>query len=155
MGSRMNSPRACRLETQMHVIMVWHIATCLCEINWEQANLRRESGHFIVATALSKYRAYLVAFVPRFLPDRAYITKFMFDQVVQEARDKLKGCNSPTTKYDKMMILGEDDHPGETIIKRGAVLGKRLLVDITDNELRWKILVDFLGRYDVVCGSLQ
>ena len=29
------------------------------------------------------------------------------------------------------------------ILKRGAVLGKRLLVDITDNELRWKILADF------------
>ena len=67
----------------------------------------------------------------------------MFDQVVQEARDKLKGCNSPATKYDKMMRLGEVDHPGETIIKRGAVLGKHLLVDITDNERRWKILADF------------
>ncbi|XP_030948877.1 uncharacterized protein LOC115972758 [Quercus lobata] len=134
---------ACRLETQTHVIMVWHIATCLCEINWEQANLQRESEHFIVATALSKYCAYLVAFAPRFLPDHAYITEFMFDQVVQEARDKLQGCNSPATMYDKMMRFGEDDHPGETIIKRGAVLGKQLLVDITDNELRWKILADF------------
>ncbi|KAM3749390.1 hypothetical protein ACB098_05G181000 [Castanea mollissima] len=134
---------ACRLETQTHVIMVWHIATCICEINWEQANLQRESEHFIVATALSKYCAYLVAFAPRFLPDHAYITEFMFDQVVQEARDKLQGCNSPATMYDKMMRLGEDDHPGETIIIRGAVLGKHLLVDITDNELRWKILADF------------
>ena len=96
-----------------------------------------------MATALSKYRAYLVAFPPRFLPDHAYITEFMFDQVVQEARDKLQGCNSPATMYDKMMRLGEDDYPGETIINRGAVLGKRLLVDITDNELRWKILADF------------
>ncbi|KAM3701552.1 hypothetical protein ACJW30_05G181400 [Castanea mollissima] len=134
---------ACRLETQTHVIMVWHIATCICEINWEQANLQRESEHFIVATALSKYCAYLVAFAPRFLPDHAYITEFMFDQVVQEARDKLQGCNSPATMYDKMMRLGEDDHPGETIIIRGAVLGKHLLVDITGNELRWKILADF------------
>ena len=134
---------ACRLETQTHVIMIWHIATCLCEINWKQANLQRESEHFVVATTLSKYCAYLVAFAPRFLPDHAYITEFMFDQVVQEARDKLKGCNSPATMYDKMMRLGDDDHPGETIIKRGAVLGKHLLVDITDNELRWKILADF------------
>ncbi|KAK7817557.1 uncharacterized protein LOC136069496 [Quercus suber] len=134
---------ACRLETQTHVIMVWHIATCLCEINWKQANLQRESEHFMVATALSKYCAYLVAFAPRFLPDHAYITEFMFDQVVQEARDKLKGCNSPATMYDKMRRLGEDDHPGETIIERGAVLGKHLLVDITDNERRWKILADF------------
>nr|POF00603.1 hypothetical protein CFP56_27676 [Quercus suber] len=64
-------------------------------------------------------------------------------KVVQEARDKLKGCNSPATMYDKMRRLGEDDHPGETIIERGAVLGKHLLVDITDNERRWKILADF------------
>ena len=41
------------------------------------------------------------------------------------------------------MRLGEDDHLGETIIKRGDVIRKHLLVDITDNELRWKILVDF------------
>ena len=98
---------ACRLETQTHVIMVWHIATCLCEINWKQANLQRESEHFVVATALSKYCAYLVAFAPRFLPDHAYFTEFMFDQVAQEARDKLKGCNSPATKYDKLIILGK------------------------------------------------
>ena len=50
---------------------------------------------------------------------------------------------SPATMYDKMMRLGEDDHPGETIIKRGPVLRKHLLVDITDNALRWKILADF------------
>ena len=101
-------------------------------------------------TALSKYRAYLVTFAPRFLLNHAYITEFMFDQVVQEARDKLKGCKSPTTKYDKMIRLGEDDHPGEPIIKRGVVLGKRLLVDITDNELRWKILVDFWAEPNIV-----
>ena len=52
---------ACRLETQTHVIMVWHIATSLCELNLssqeivtgEQVNQQRESEDFIVATKLS------------------------------------------------------------------------------------------------------
>ena len=89
---------AFRLETQTHVIMVWHIATCLCEINLEQAKLQRESEHFIVATALSKYCAYFLVFAPRFLPDHAYITEFMFDEVVQGARDELKVYATHTTR---------------------------------------------------------
>ena len=87
-------------QTQTHVIMIWHIATSLCELNLssqeivtgEQVNQRRESNDFIVATKLSKYCAYLVAFAPRLLPDHVYTTEIIFDQVVVEARYKLKGC---------------------------------------------------------------
>ncbi|KAE7995487.1 hypothetical protein FH972_000271 [Carpinus fangiana] len=146
---------ACRLETQTHVIMVWHIATSLCEIAAretslceiavrEEAQMRRESEHFIVATSLSKYCAYLVAFTPRLLPDHAHTTETIFDQVVGEARDLLRGFKTLTTRYGKMMRLGEGDPvPGETIMKRSAVLAKRLIVGIEDNEQRWKILADF------------
>ena len=56
---------ACKLETQTRVIMVWHLATNLCEIECKQDNLVMESKHFIVANALSKYCAYLGAFAPR------------------------------------------------------------------------------------------
>jgi hypothetical protein len=56
---------ACRLETQTHVIMVWHIATSLCEKECKQDNLVMKSTPFIVANALSKYCAYLVAFAPK------------------------------------------------------------------------------------------
>ncbi|GMY38450.1 hypothetical protein FCV25MIE_33694 [Fagus crenata] len=122
---------ACRLETQTHVIMVWHIATSLCEKECKQDNIVMKSTPFIVANALSKYCAYLVAFAPRFLPDNSYMTEVIFDQVVQEARDVLNGCNSTTSKYGKMMKIsagvGKGD-PGENIIKRGA---------------RWEILADF------------
>ncbi|GLT72756.1 hypothetical protein SLA2020_446610 [Shorea laevis] len=41
-----------------------------------------------------------------------------------------------------MMRLGEGD-PGETIMKRSAVLAKHLIEEIEDNERRWKILADF------------
>ena len=133
---------ACRLETQTHVIMVWHIATSICETECKLANLQMESEHFIVANALSKYCAYLVAFAPRFLPDHSYITEVIFDQVVQEARDVLNGCNSATTKHEKMITIGESDHDGK-IVRKGAVLANHLITRIEDNERRWKILAEF------------
>jgi hypothetical protein len=133
---------ACRLETQTHVIMVWHIATSICEIEFKPANLQMESEHFIVANALSKYCAYLVAFAPRFLPDHSYITEVIFDQVVEEARDVLNGCNSATSKHEKMITIGERDHYGK-IVRKGVVLANHLKTRITDNERRWKILAEF------------
>ncbi|KAK4588209.1 hypothetical protein RGQ29_019267 [Quercus rubra] len=154
---------ACRLETQTHVIMVWHIATSLCELNLssqeivtgEQVNQQRESEDFIVATKLSKYCAYLVAFAPRLLPDHPYITEFIFDHVVVEAREKLKGCEKiicqkmfnlckddrMKTISKKMLTLGQEDG-NQKIIERGAVLAKDLLEKIDDNGRRWKILAE-------------
>ncbi|GMY38448.1 hypothetical protein FCV25MIE_33692 [Fagus crenata] len=137
---------ACRLETQTHVIMVWHIATSLCEKECKQGNIVMKITPFIVANALSKYCAYLVAFAPRFLSDNSYMTEVIFDQVVQEARDVLNGCNSATSKYGKMMKIsvgaGKGD-PGENIIKRGAVLAKHIRKLSVDNVQRWEILADF------------
>ncbi|GMY38456.1 hypothetical protein FCV25MIE_33700 [Fagus crenata] len=128
---------ACKLETQTRVIMVWHLATNLCEIECKQDNLVMESKHFIMANALSKYCAYLVAFAPRFV---------------------LNGCNSATSKYEKMMKIsagaGKGD-PGEniiksyealTLIKRGAVLAKHIRELSVDNVQRWEILADFLAE---------
>jgi hypothetical protein len=47
-----------------------------------------------------------------------------------------------------MMTIGEGKgDPGETIITRGALLAKHLIVGISDNnELRWKILADFWAK---------
>ncbi|KAM3701553.1 hypothetical protein ACJW31_05G182300 [Castanea mollissima] len=156
---------ACRLQTQTHVILVWHIATSLCELNLstqviatgEQVNQQRESNDFIVATKLSKYCAYLVAFAPRLLPDHKYTTEIIFDQVVVEARYKLKGCEKSICQKmftfckddrekrisGKMFNLGiEDDEGIEEIIEKGAVLAKQLIEKIQDNGLRWKILAE-------------
>jgi hypothetical protein len=60
---------------------------------------------FILATSLCKYCAYLVAFAPRLLPDHAYTAKTIFDQVVGDARDPLRGFKTLTTRYGKMMTI--------------------------------------------------
>ena len=156
---------ACSLETQTHVIMVWHIATSLCELNLssqeivtgEQVNQQRESKDFIVATKMSKYCAYLVAFAPRLLPDHPCITEFIFNHVVVEARIKLKRCEKSICQKlftlckddrkeriskEMLTLVQEDDKGIEEIIERGAVLAKILLIKIKDNGLRWKILAE-------------
>ncbi|KAK9267452.1 hypothetical protein L1049_009878 [Liquidambar formosana] len=139
---------ACGLETNTHVIMVWHIATTLCELALSKSVSRsqgkhfRQTEHFIVATSLSKYCAYLVAFAPRFLPDNAYVSEFIFDQIVIETKDFLKECKSMEKKFEKM-IESADGNIGDTLIKRGAELGNRLLNGIQNQEQRWKILADF------------
>ncbi|KAK9267802.1 hypothetical protein L1049_010238 [Liquidambar formosana] len=135
---------ACRLETNIHVIMVWHIATSLCELALSKSILhtQRRQEYFIVATSLSKYCAYLVAFAPRFLPDSAYVSEFIFNQVVIETREFLKKCKSMEKRFEKMMTLGDGDS-ADTVTERGAMLAKRLMRGIENEELRWKILADF------------
>ncbi|XP_038689146.1 uncharacterized protein LOC119988246 isoform X2 [Tripterygium wilfordii] len=192
---------ACKLESLVHVIMVWHIATSVCEMESSQSNQgmerdrdfimapasqqmeakgdfnvaqasqrlevggnsgetemdlevpkpvqgkrrkvdpnykRKEDKNFIVATSLSKYCAYLVAFCPRLLPYHAYSTEFIFDRVVCEAREYLEGCHSMTSRCQKIMALG----PGENILRRGA-------------EYTMEDFGRFLGRDDVVCSNLR
>lgn len=138
---------ACKLSTQTHVIMVWHIATSLCEIaasnrnNWEQL---RETEHFKVATTLSKYCAYLLAFKPKLLPEHAYTTEVIFEQVIAEARDVLNGCSNMKSKYEKMMKFADEAESEKFIIQKGGVLGKQILQEINENvELQWKVLADF------------
>ena len=102
-----------------------------------------------MVTKLSKYCA-LVAFAPKLFPDPAHNIEIIFDQIVAEARNKLKGwkkgiCkdNSMKSICEKMLTSGKEGHEGdEEIIEKGAVLAKHLLKGINDNGLTWKILVE-------------
>lgn len=144
---------ACRLETQAHVVMVWHIATSLCEFkSSEQVNPQSLGENFVVATSLSKYCAYLAVFAPRFLPDHAYTTELIIDKVLGEAKDVLIGCKNRTSIYEKLMAL-DKDNTEETIIKRGAKLGHVMIEGIEDEELRWKVLADFWAELMLFVAS--
>ncbi|XP_058072674.1 uncharacterized protein LOC131221438 isoform X2 [Magnolia sinica] len=161
---------ACHLETHTHTILVWHIATSICENQWNFG----DAIDILVATTLSKYCAYLVAFVPALLPNHAYATESIFDAVVDEARIMLKGWKSLEERCDELMgrhetemgnrvgderpetimrrgirvwkrLLGireDEQQPGpDTVIAKGAKLAKQLLE--TRLHFKWKILADF------------
>ncbi|GLT50789.1 hypothetical protein SLA2020_242510 [Shorea laevis] len=129
---------ACSLETPTHVILVWHIATSLCKIATPPKSLR--NGDFVVATGLSDYCAYLVAFAPRLISDNATDSEFIFDQVLKDCRGSLKECKSDRDKYEKIMsMLGGQ----ETIIHEGARLANDLRRLQNESDFMWKVLADF------------
>ncbi|KAK2631990.1 hypothetical protein EUGRSUZ_L02157 [Eucalyptus grandis] len=132
---------ACKLETQTQVILVWHIATSFCEHQKPERLGSPEWTNFLVATNLSKYLAYLVAFAPRLLPDHPYVAEYVFDQAIIEARKFFNGCKTMeklVTKIEGDSRLAEE----KTVIGRGAKLRKQL-IDNTYEKSIWKILADF------------
>ncbi|XP_058071020.1 uncharacterized protein LOC131220065 [Magnolia sinica] len=102
---------------------------------------REEEHHRLVATSLSRYCAYLVAFVPVLLPDHAYTTELIFDKVIREAREILEECRPKSRLYENMMKI-DGGNSGGTIIGDGVKLGKQLL-EIQDQGRRWKVLADY------------
>ncbi|GAB4827120.1 hypothetical protein Ancab_034007 [Ancistrocladus abbreviatus] len=152
----------CQMETHTHVILVWHIATTLCEIHFQRSARSRSaeektacSDNFQVATVLSKYCAYLVAFAPELLPDRVTITRGIYHRVVNsEAKNLFKGCNfTNESKYKKLMAVSEEQSPA--ILEKGAQLGKRLINEIGDEAMRWKVLADFWAELIVFLAPTE
>ncbi|KAF8031488.1 hypothetical protein BT93_D0641 [Corymbia citriodora subsp. variegata] len=142
---------ACWLETQTQVIMVWHIATSFCE---NQKPVRSGSAgwtNFLVATSLSKYVAYLVAFAPRLLPDHPYVVEYVFDRVIIAAKIFFKGRKTMEERVNKMKGNSSSAHEEsnsssaheETVIILGAQLGNQLVNDLKDEEMIWMVLADF------------
>lgn len=132
----------CTLPTHIHTILVWHIATTISgnEVSSEPPlNIDR-----LVAQSLSDYCAYLVAFIPDMLPGHGYDTQRIFDAVVMEARQRLAGCKSVSSRCEKLMtgLHGVDG----TILDMGAKLGRELMDMVPGEEQRWKVLADFWGE---------
>ncbi|KAF8032160.1 hypothetical protein BT93_D1171 [Corymbia citriodora subsp. variegata] len=124
---------ACKLETQTQVIMVWHIATSFLE-----HEVPVSGSNFLVATNLSKYLAYLVAFAPRLLPGHPYVAENMFDQIILEARKVLEGCKTDQERIERLKEIAKS--PNEAVMNRGARLGVQL--QKRDSEHIWKILAE-------------
>jgi hypothetical protein len=118
----------CREETHTDTILIWHIATCYCDMMPRQSDHNREA-----ATALSGYCAYLVAFLPEFLPEHSLTTKAVFQRVLQEARDAL--ATTPGVRHYQSDV--------ETTFCKGVKLARELETQLLDPCLRWKLMAEF------------
>lgn len=127
---------ACELPTSVHTVLVWHIATTICDTTTP----RQQTGDRLVAKCMSEYCAYLVAFVPDMLPGHAYDTRRIFNAVVMEARDYLAGCDTMRDRCVKLLELQCNEL---TILGMGAKLGSELRYRVHDRSRRWKVLADF------------
>ncbi|XBH81210.1 hypothetical protein VPH35_106812 [Triticum aestivum] len=135
---------ACTLPTHIHTILVWHIGTTM-SMHGDEDPLRLR-GNRLVAKSLSDYCAYLVAFVPDMLPGHGYHTQRIFDAVVMEARESLAGCETVSSRCEKLMMMVL---PGSnsTVLEMGARLGKELITGVVPEARRCKVLADFWAEF--------
>ncbi|KAK3432880.1 hypothetical protein EUGRSUZ_D00387 [Eucalyptus grandis] len=99
--------------------------------------------HFGIATQLSKYLAYLVAFTPRLLPDHPYRTQSIFRSAVSEARGLFKESSVSMDKRIEMLKGIDVEQCQENIVLQGAKLGRQFASVVANEEQIWKVLADF------------
>ncbi|CAN6463481.1 unnamed protein product [Victoria cruziana] len=158
-------PWACiNLETSIHTILVWHVATTLCEPpppavqRWWSAACpggqrsvkgNEEAPHatyLLVATQLSKYCAYLVAFAPELLPGNPYLTETIFDDAIADATARFGKCRTLRQRHKEARALAgeyveEAAAASRSIICLGSLLANQL--EMMEEGRRWKLLADF------------
>jgi Protein of unknown function, DUF594 len=129
------------LRTAVHTIMVWHIATSLCESHLavKLGGSKKSFKSYKVAIHLSRYCAYLVAFYPELLTLNSNLVKFIFWKIIDETSDFFGREHNLQKKCNKMMSCSDG---GEKIIHLGLKLG-RYLMEIPNDDDRWKIMADF------------
>lgn len=123
-------PAKLSATTAVERILMWHIATQVCDL-LSQGQLGSEpSGspvkkEHLVATTLSAYCAYLVSSAPELLPEHSYDTRLLLDGVQTEAREALKGCLSLSRDgtCDKLKAVQVD--PSSGILRAQVHLGRR------------------------------
>lgn len=127
------------LEADTHRILVWHIATCLCEINLlgedrakQMKVVRLRSGpyiketivpelewrHYVTAVSLSNYCAYLLT--EALVPDNGLVVDRVLTEVRRETRRAtLSTPRSQTLQdiYEKLMnIVSNPDVENNTVV---------------------------------------
>jgi hypothetical protein len=133
---------ACTLPTNIHNILVWHIGTTIAM----DGHPVPRTGDHRVAKTLSDYCAYLVAFVPDMLPGHGYDTQRIFDAVVMEARKSLTGCDTVSSRCEKLTMMALASDSSGTILELGGRLGRELR-GVVPEARRWKVLADFWAEF--------
>ncbi|XP_022679722.1 uncharacterized protein LOC105913856 isoform X1 [Setaria italica] len=125
-GLELGSVSLQQKENQVCVILTWHISTCYCDREFSASGSAITNEHYEVATRLSKYCAYLVAFAPKLLPGHHYDTWIAFMLVAEEA-----------LKQQQSQEAGDE----ETIYRKGLRLGEQLKNMQADHC--WEVLAGF------------
>lgn len=156
------------LSSSTRTVLVWHIATTICaDQDHGTNNSDQEHDQGIdnsdqdqdqgidnsdqlgnnrrVATTLSSYCAYLLAFIPDMLPDHSYTATQILDSVVLDARKRLDTAKTLSGRCKMMLGLGKTHNSNmeqdRSILILGASLADKLL---SENERPpWKLLAGF------------
>ncbi|KAL6606311.1 hypothetical protein ACP70R_041964 [Stipagrostis hirtigluma subsp. patula] len=130
---------ACESASIADVILTWHIATALLEAKHPLPKHTQPGASRKVATAMSGYCAYLVAFHPELLPDDKDGTEHLYKEMKKELKKEMGCwgyyCPPPRDLYDKLMdIAGWRHGEAATPRRKGARWGKLMEVAERDEE---------------------
>uniref|UniRef100_A0A0E0F8L3 DUF4220 domain-containing protein n=1 Tax=Oryza meridionalis TaxID=40149 RepID=A0A0E0F8L3_9ORYZ len=140
--------------TTTHTILAWHIATTLCEAHDPMHQPSEEEQHRTetatnrhVASSLSRYCAYLVAFAPELLPDHCFISESTFDSLIIETQTLLEKVKTLQQRCEILKEVGAmpdiNNNRRFRLTISGAQLGNQLIHEITSPRLRWKVMSNF------------
>lgn len=146
--------KACKHATCAHTILIWHIATYICDVKTRARASRAAGGggdqqrrHREIAMSLSRYCAYLVSSAPDLLPDHQYTTQTIAEAVLLDLRRCLHGCTSNEAAVLKLQDTAKlaIRTPSTSAPDSIHVLGVRLAEDLMKigEAKRWEVLADF------------
>ncbi|KAL5201827.1 hypothetical protein ABZP36_036181 [Zizania latifolia] len=140
-------------KTYAPYILAWHVATSICSYEHSKSDMATLQAspefryHYQVATKLSGYCAYLVAFAPELLPDGTYTSQLLSCRMLEDAHKYLAGCKSSSEKYDRLTKLGrhgwQEKEERRPLLYEGAVLALNLVDRKKDALERWEVLARF------------
>jgi hypothetical protein len=132
----------CESKSIAEFILTCHIATSLLELQQTMGPHRK------VATTLSKYCAYLVAFSPELLPEDKNGTERVYMNMKKELKEELGGCwwyhiSLRRTRYKRLTEMGKWQQEAATVVQKGSQFGKALMEKAKENdEPVWELLAD-------------
>lgn len=157
----------CLQDTHIHTILIWHIATSYGEAR--QSDDGPMVGdtllYFGIATKLSRYCAYLVAFLPELLPGDSLTTRMVLQELLQEAETLYGHTNTGTNnmkrrKLVKLALLPRD--PIQTTLQKGVTLGRQLEDSHPNQQEHWRMVAAcwvrihlYMAPSDNVAGHIQ
>ncbi|KAG2639786.1 hypothetical protein PVAP13_2KG042500 [Panicum virgatum] len=149
---------ACSSNSTSVTILTWHIATCIHELRHPYHYQHgREQGfrydlvdHKIIATHLSRYCAYLMAWSPELLPDDKEWSMSLYEIIKKDAKRALAaaGCTAggsltPEAEYEQVIQLLSVNSSMHDVLRNGMMLGKQLVELIEGEETAWMVLAGF------------
>uniref|UniRef100_I1PZ33 DUF4220 domain-containing protein n=1 Tax=Oryza glaberrima TaxID=4538 RepID=I1PZ33_ORYGL len=151
----------CQNDNITEVMLIWHIATTILEAKFpKKKGSSSFQAHRTVATTLSKYCAYLVAFKPELLPNNLDGTQRVYGAMKKEMKAALGCCRYYFPRkmvgrvaVDRLMKVGQqleskrklEEADEMTLMCKGVKVGKFLFKKATqiDNEAPvWEVLAN-------------
>uniref|UniRef100_A0ACD5VLW5 Uncharacterized protein n=1 Tax=Avena sativa TaxID=4498 RepID=A0ACD5VLW5_AVESA len=176
LGQQHYSPlsRFCESNSVAEVILTWHIATSLMDNEFPPLHKRGTtssgsgSGSGVphhdqtrmVATMLSNYCAYLLAFHPELLPDDQEGTKKMYEGMKKDLKKALGSWGYflwPRHRRYTKLIDGAASLKGKadsdmTVVEKGVLLANELVELVKGEQPIWELLGQFWVELVVYIG---